>query len=50
VLAVFGFGWRDVADGFQQPAMVEAVDPFERDEFDSLEGPPSASETWACGE
>ena len=30
IVAFLGFGWRDVADGLQQPAMVEPVDTFER--------------------
>jgi hypothetical protein len=25
VVAVLGFGWRDVADGLQQPALVEGI-------------------------
>src|SRR5690606_26907017 len=33
-------GRRDVADGLQQPAMVEPVDPGERRELDRLEAPP----------
>ncbi|MCW2283495.1 hypothetical protein M2323_001267 [Rhodoblastus acidophilus] len=33
-------GWRDIADGFQQLAVVEPVDPFERRELDGLETPP----------
>lgn len=37
VVAFLGFGRRDVADGLQQPAIVEAVDPFERGELDGLE-------------
>jgi hypothetical protein len=36
VVALLGFGRRDVADGFQQPAIVEPVDPFERGELDGL--------------
>ena len=34
---VFGFGRRDIADGFEQPAMVEPVDPFEGGVLDGLE-------------
>jgi hypothetical protein len=37
---LFGFGWRDVADGLEQPAVVEPVDPFQRGELDGLERPP----------
>ena len=40
---MFGFGRRDVADGFQQPAMVEPIDPFERGIFDGFEAPPRSS-------
>ena len=40
VVAVFGFSWRDVADGFQQPARVLPVGPFERGDFDGLMRPP----------
>ena len=29
-----GFGWWDVADGFQQPMVVEPRDPFKRGQFD----------------
>ena len=36
VVALLGFGRRDVADGLQQPAIVEPVDPFERGELDGL--------------
>src|ERR1700681_1372546 len=31
---------RDVADGFQQPAIVEPIDPFQRCELDGVERPP----------
>ena len=37
VVGCFGFGRRDVADGLQQPAVVEPVDPFERGELDGFE-------------
>jgi len=37
VVALFGFGGRDVADGLQQPAIIEPVDPFARRELDGLE-------------
>ena len=36
VVALLGFCRRDVADGFQQPEIVEPVDPFERGELDGL--------------
>jgi hypothetical protein len=29
IVLLLGFGRRDVADGFEQPAMVEPVDPFQ---------------------
>ena len=34
------FCGRDVADGLEQAAIVEPVDPFERGQFDSLAGLP----------
>ena len=37
VVAFLGFGRRDVADGLQQPAIVEPVHPFQRRELDGLE-------------
>ena len=37
IIAFLGFGWRDVADGLQQPAIVEPVHPLQRRELDSLE-------------
>jgi hypothetical protein len=37
IVAFLGFGWRDVADGLQQPAIVEPVHPLRRRELDSLE-------------
>ena len=33
-----GFGGRDIADGFEQAAVVEPVDPFQRGVFDIFEG------------
>jgi hypothetical protein len=40
IVAFLGFGRRDVADGLQQPAIIEPVHPFQRRELDSLERPP----------
>jgi len=40
VVALLGFGWRYVADGLQEPSVVEPVDPFEGGELDGLEVPP----------
>jgi Transposase DDE domain len=37
IVAFLGFVWRDVADGLQQPAIVEPVHPLQRRELDSLE-------------
>jgi transposase len=37
IIAFLGFGRRDVADGLQQSAIVEPVDPGQRRELDSLE-------------
>ena len=39
-IAFLGFGRRDVADGLQQPAIVEPVDPGQGRELDGLEAPP----------
>ena len=40
IVLLLGFGGRDVANGFEQPAVVEPVDPFERGVFDGLERSP----------
>lgn len=40
VVAFLGFGRRDVADGLQQPAIIEPVDPCQRGELDRLEASP----------
>lgn len=40
VVALPGFGWRNVADGLQKPSVVEPVDPFEGSELDGLEATP----------
>lgn len=37
MVALFGFGWRDVADGPEQSSVVEPVDPFAGGELDGLE-------------
>ena len=37
VVALLGFGRRDVADGLQGPAIVEPVDPFQSGELDGFE-------------
>lgn len=37
IILIFGFSRRGVADGLQQPTIVEPVDPFERGIFDGLE-------------
>src|SRR3954469_18208512 len=39
-VVLLGLGRRDVADGLQQPAIVEPVDPFQRCELDGFERPP----------
>ena len=39
VVAFLGFGRRDVADGLQEPAIVESVHPLEGRELDGLEVP-----------
>ena len=54
VVALLGFGWRYVADGLQEPSVVEPVDPFEGGELEGLEVPPwSKAWTYAgkkCGD
>jgi hypothetical protein len=40
VVALLGFGGRDIADWPHQAAVVEPVNPFESSELDSLEGSP----------
>ncbi len=40
IILLFGFGRRDVADGFEQATMVEPVDPFERVVLDGFEAAP----------
>ncbi len=41
--AGFGFGGRDVADGFEQAAVVEPIDPFEGCHLDGFEAAPRAA-------
>jgi hypothetical protein len=36
VVAFLGFGWRDVADGLQEPPVVEPVHPIQRRELDGF--------------
>jgi hypothetical protein len=36
VVALLGFGRRDVADGLQEPPVVEPVYPFQRRELDGF--------------
>ena len=43
IVARFGLGGRDVADGFQKPSVVEPVDPLQGGELHGLEGPPRAA-------
>src|SRR5437763_16878770 len=40
VVVLLSFGWRDVANRLQQPAVVKPIDPFQRRKFDALEGAP----------
>ena len=40
MISVFGFGRRDVANGFEQATMVEPVDPFKRDISNCFEAAP----------
>lgn len=43
ILLILGFDRRDVADGLQQPAMVEPVDPFEGRVLDGFEAAPRSA-------
>jgi hypothetical protein len=43
IIACFGLGGRDISDGFEQAAVVEPVDPFERGEFDGLDAAPRSA-------
>ena len=43
IVARLGFGGRDIADGLEEPAIVEPVDPFEGSELDRLEAAPWAA-------
>jgi hypothetical protein len=40
---LLGFGRRDVADGLQEPPVVEPVHPFQRRELHGFERPPRSS-------
>ena len=40
VVALLGFGRRDVADRLQEPPVVEPVHPFQGGELDGLEAAP----------
>jgi hypothetical protein len=42
VVLRLGFGRRDIADGFEQAAVIEPVDPFQRGVFDIFERAPRA--------
>ena len=43
VVALLGFGRRYVADGLQEPSVVEPIDPFEGSELDGFEVSPWTS-------
>ena len=45
IVARLGFGGRNVADGLEQAAMVEPVDPFEGSELDRLGMTPGPAAT-----
>ena len=40
IVARFGLGGRNVADGFEQAPVVEPVHPFQGGELDGLQGAP----------
>ena len=39
-ISLFSFGWRDVADGLQQPTMIKPVYPFQRRQLNGLKRAP----------
>ena len=43
IVACFGFGGWNVADGFEQAPVVEPVDPFQRGELDGFQASPRAA-------
>ena len=43
IVACLGFGRRDVADGLQEPPVVELIRPFEGGELDRLERSPRST-------
>ena len=42
-MVLFELGWRDVAVGFEEAAVVEPVDPFEGGVFEVVEAAPGAA-------
>lgn len=40
VVVLLGFGWWNVADGFQQAAVIDPVDPFQCGELDGFKVAP----------
>ena len=49
IVLFLSFGGRDIADRFEQPPMVEPVDPFKRGVFDSLEAAPGSTPVYDFG-
>jgi hypothetical protein len=43
IILIFGLGGEDVADGLQQPTMVEPTDPFKRGVLDGFEAAPGSA-------
>ena len=43
VVGLLEFGWRDVAAGLEQAAVIEPVDPLQGGDLDLLNGPPRAA-------
>ena len=43
VIECLGLGRRDIADGLQEPPVVEPVHPFDGGEFHGLQRPPRAA-------
>ena len=40
IVACFSLGGRDIADGFEQTAVIEPVHPFQGGEFDGFQSAP----------
>ena len=43
IIPFFGLGRRDISDRFEQPAIVEPIDPFQGGELDGFEVSPGSA-------